>query len=192
MALQDLLSALRAQAAERRAEVLARARAEAEQVRRDAGVARERRRKEYVARVREEEEAVAHRAVARARKEAVEGVLAARHHLLARVRAELEARLVRAADDAEYRGVFSDEVRLTLERLPDGPVRIAVPEALAGLVREVVGGQSRVTVETSDQVATGFIALADGDRTELDGTLQARLDHLWPVLAVRTLAEVAP
>lgn len=190
MALQDLLAALRSQAAERRAETLERARSDAARIRAEAETARERRRREYLVDVREDEEARARRAVARARREAAQGLLAARGHMLERVRAALEERMVRAVDDPEYRRIVSDELHGVLERLPDGPVRIRASSSLAGLVRELAAERYGVTVEQTDDGTTGFVALADGDRVELDARLQARVDQAWPRLAVGTLAEV--
>ena len=190
MALQDLLNSLRAQAAARRSEELADAQAEAERIRSDAEVALERRRTEFVARAREDEEAVARRAVARARAEATVGLLSARDRLLERVRAALEGRISGLGDDPDYRRTMTDELRDALERLPDGAVVVRTPVSLGVLVRETVAGDARVTVEVSEDMGHGFIAVASGKGVELDATLEARLDHAWPRLAVTTLAEV--
>lgn len=190
MGLQDLLNALRQQAATRRSEELARARAEAGRIRTEAEAALERRRRDFVAQAREDEEAVARRVVAHARAEAAEGVLAARDRFLHRVRTALEERISGLEDDPDYRRTMADDLRDAVDRLPDGPVVVRTRPSLAPLVREVVAGEARMAVETSEDMGHGFVAVASGKGVEIDATLEARLDHVWQRLAVAALAEV--
>lgn len=192
MALQDLLSALRAQAAERRAEVLAHAQAEAERIHSESAVALERRRTEFVEHTREAEKAIARRAVSRARGDAARRALAARDRLLERVRTTLEQRASEAADDPEYRRALVQELRFALEHLPPGPVSVRASAGLVPALSEATAGDERVTVEEAQGGGTGFVALAQGDDVELDATLEARIDYAWPRLAVATLEEVGP
>lgn len=190
MALQDLLGALRAQAATRRAEELDRARAEADRIRQDAEATLERRRKDFLTRAREDEEAVARRVVAHARAESAEGVLTARDRLLQRVRDALEERIAGVDDDPVYERTMKAELREALVRLPEGPVVVRTRASLAPWVREVVAADSRVTVEVSETSGQGFVATSPEQGIEIDATLEARLDHVWPRLAVAALAEV--
>jgi vacuolar-type H+-ATPase subunit E/Vma4 len=191
VALQDLLTALRTQAAARRDEELSRARAEAERIRADAEAALEHRRRDFVAQIREDEEAVSRRAVARARAESAEGVLSARNRLLQRVRAALADRISGLDEDEEYRRVMTEELGDALERLPEAQLVVRAPASLVPLVRETADGDARVTVDVSDEVGHGFVAAAPSEGIEIDATLEAQLDHAWPRLAVGILAEVA-
>jgi vacuolar-type H+-ATPase subunit E/Vma4 len=191
MALQDLLGALRAQAAARRSEELARARAEADRIRASAQATRERRRRDFVAQTRQDEEAVARRVIARARAESTEGVLAARDRLLQRVRAALEERIAGIDGDPHYRRTVVEELRHALERLPKGAVVVRTRATLAPSLRDAVADEARVTVETPPDVGHGFVAGVPIEGVEIDATLEAKLAHVWPRLAVATLAEVA-
>ena len=191
MALPDLLDALRKQAAERRAEELARADAEAVRIRAASRTAAERRRIEYVGHTRREEEEAARRAVSRAEKEARASVLAARERLLDRVAEALEARADAAVRDPDYLAILPQDVRRGLERLPAGTVVVRTPPELFGTVRDAVGDREGVSVEAAD-VGTGFVASMPAEGVEVDGTLRARLVLSLPRLAVAILAEVSP
>lgn len=188
MALPDLLEALREQAAERRAEELAAADAEAARIRAESRAALERRRLEYVDRMRRDEEEAARRAVSRAETEARASVLAARGRLLRRVADVVEARADAAVGDPDYLVALPDEVRRGLERLPSGALVVRTPAALVGIVRDAVGEREHVVVEAAE-VGTGFVAAAQSGGVEVDGTLRTRLEHTWRRLAVSVLAD---
>jgi len=190
MALRELLDALRLQASEGRAEVLARADAEAARIRADAYASLEHRRREYIGRTRREEEEAARRARSRAEKEAMESVLSARERLLARVAAGVEARVDRAVADPEYVATLPDDVRAGLERLPAGPVVVRARPELIGVARDALAGRADVTFEPAPDLGAGFTALAARVGVEVDGTLATRLRHAWPRLAVSVLREV--
>ena len=190
MALPALLEALRKQAAERRAEELARADAEAARVRAESRVTLERRRLDYVERTRREEEEAARRAVSRAEKEARESVLAARKRLLSRVAEALEERAAAAGDDPDYLRALPEEVRGAVGRLPAGEVVVRTPPRLVGIVRDAVRDRENLVVEP-DEVGAGFLASVLAEGVEVDGTLRTRIEHSWPHLAVAILAEVS-
>jgi vacuolar-type H+-ATPase subunit E/Vma4 len=201
MALPELLQSLRTQAAERRAEELARAEAEAARILAESRASSERRRLEWVERTRRDEGEAARRALARAEKEAAESVLAARDRLLARVAHALKARASLPLRDPNYLRALPGEVRGALERLPAGPVVVRASPELLETVREAVGevvsdaltgAATRghdVVVEPAD-FGTGFVATAPEVGVEIDGTLGTRIAHAWPRLAVAILQEV--
>lgn len=190
MALPDLLTALRAQAAERRAEELERGRAEAARIRAEADAALERRRTDFVVRTREDEQAVARRALARAQADAAGSVLAARDRLLGRVREALEGRIADSDDDADLHGAMTDELGPALARLPSGPVVVRVSAGLERALREHLPDREGVVVEVARDMGPGFKALAPEQGVEIDATLETRLEYVWPRLAVAVLREV--
>lgn len=190
MALPELLEALRQQAAEARGDELARADVEAERVRAASRAFLERRRGEYIERTRRAEEEAARRAVSRAQAEAAKSVLTARDRLLRRVADALAARVDRAVGDPEYLVALPDEVHAGLERLPPGRVVVRARAELAGLVAEAVRGRGDVEVEVAPSMAAGYTATSPEVGVEIDGTLETRLAHWWPRVAVAVLAEV--
>jgi vacuolar-type H+-ATPase subunit E/Vma4 len=192
MALPELLDALRRQAAQRRAEELARAGTEAERVRAESRASLDRRRLAFVERIRREEEEVARRAVSRAQKGAAESVLAARDRLLARVAEAVAARAGAAVSDPEYLARLPAELRSGLERLPPGDVVVRVPPELSGRVRDELAGLRDLQVVPDADMGTGFTACVAAAGVEVDGTLATRLSHAWADLAVQVLREVAP
>jgi len=189
MALPDLLRALRAQAAERRAQELADAERTAARIRAESRVALERRRADHLARTRRDEEEGAHRALSRARAEAAAAELAARDRLLARVRSALADSIAAAPRHQAYRESLRGDVALGLGRLPPGPVVVRTRPELADVVRGAVEGRADVEVHVSEDAGVGFSARAGS--VEADGTLLARLEQAWPRLAVEVLREAA-
>ncbi len=192
MALPELLEALRAEAAERRAARLAEADAEAERVRSAGASARELLRREALEEASRVEEAIGRRQLARARSEAVSGELAARDRLLARVRTALEARVRGAASDPEYVGTLARDLARALDRLPSGGVIVRASPALAPGLHEQVAGREGVEVRAADEIGTGFRARTGDGRAEVDATLETRLRHAWPQLAVLVVRAAEP
>jgi vacuolar-type H+-ATPase subunit E/Vma4 len=189
MALPDLLRVLRAQAAERRGQEIADAERIAGGVRAESRAALDRRRSDHLASARREEEEGAHRELSRARAEAAAADLAARDRLLARVRNALGERIATASQREAYRDSLTAELALGLGRLPPGPVAVRTRPDLADLVRAAVGGLGKVEVHVSEDAGVGFLATAG--TVEVDGTLSARLEQVWPRLAIEVLREAA-
>ena len=192
MALPELLDALRQEAAERRAEELVRADAEAGRIRSESRASLERRRMTYVERVRREEEEVARRARSRAEKEAAESVLTARARLLARVAEAVGARAAAAVGEPEYLMTLPDELRSGLERLPAGAVVVTARPELIGIVRDALRHVEGAEIVADADMGTGFTARAVESNVEVDGTLPTRLSHAWARVAVAVLREVGP
>jgi vacuolar-type H+-ATPase subunit E/Vma4 len=191
MALAALLKTLREQAAERRAAVLADAVSQATRIGEESARALDRRRREFLSEARRQEEEAAHRAVARAEAEAAGAVLLARDRLLARVRSVLERRIATATDDPGFGARLPGEIEAALRRLRAGPVVVRVPPGLAPRAAEALAGRADVLLETAPGMGAGFSALESDGAAEIDGTLEARLEHAWPALAVAVLAELS-
>jgi len=191
MALAELLRALRDQAAERRAAELERGEEEAKRLREASRAALARRRDEYLAGVRLEEEETARRALSRARSDGAHDMLAARSHLLERVRSALEVRVRAANGDPPYLETLQHEIPAALARLPAGPVTVVSAPDLLPHVEASLAGVSDVSCETDADAGAGFRAVSGTAPIEVDGGLQGRLDRAWPRLAVAVLAEVS-
>jgi len=191
VALAELLEALRAQAAEQRAAEAARAEAEIERLRADARAAVERRRSEHVSRVGRMAQDGAQRVLAEARAQAARSVLEARDRLLARVRASLVSGIQGSVDDSGYRAGLAAEVGRALERMPSGSVVLHTRPELAPALVEAVRARPDVSVEPTPDLGVGFVVVDAAGEVELDATLEAKLEHRWPAIAVKVLAEVA-
>jgi vacuolar-type H+-ATPase subunit E/Vma4 len=137
-----------------------------------------------------EAEAAAHRTLARTKAEALQSVLGARRRFLERVRAVVETRIAEAAEDQEYLATLVDELRESVDRLPPGD---AVVRAAPGLVSALTRASAEVpevaAIEEVPEIGMGFVVRADNGRVEVDATLEARLEHAWPRLAMAVLAE---
>ena len=191
MALPELLEALRAQAAERRAEELARADAESERIRAELRASVESRKAVHVERAVREAEDAGRRSLAEARTRSAESTLLARDRLLSRVRAALAKRMRGALADPDYQVRMAAELTDALERLPPGEVIVRAGPELADVLARVARGGRGVVVETvPHRGPTGFVAVAAEANIEIDATLETRLQHQWPRLAVSVLAEV--
>lgn len=191
MALPELLEALRAQAAERRAEELARADAEAERIRAALRASVESRKAAHVERAVREATEAGRRSLAEARARSAESTLLARDRLLGRVRAALAERMGGALADPDYQVRLAAELTEALERLPRGEVIVRAGPELADVLGRVASGARGVVVETvRHRGPTGFVAVATEANIEIDATLETRLQHQWPRLAVSVLAEV--
>lgn len=191
MALPDLLRALREQAAEVRAAELEEARTTAARIRADSEAALRRSRRELVERARKEELEAGQRELARARSESAKSVLAARERLLERVRAAVERRIAGARHDPEYLVTLASDLVGGLYRLPEGPVTIRAHPGLLERLADSVAEGGRITLEAAPEVGTGFTASAAGGEIEIDATLESRLAHAWPRLAVEVVREVS-
>jgi vacuolar-type H+-ATPase subunit E/Vma4 len=185
VALAELIGALRTQAAERRAEELARADAEADRIRAESRAVAERKKAWHVEHAVREAQEAARRSLSAARAEATTSILVARDRLLGRVRAALEARMLAAVDDPDYRAGVANQLAGALERLPVGRVVVHARPELAGLTRN-----ARVDFEEDPAMGIGFVATSPDSGVEIDATLEAELEHRWPRIAVAVLAEV--
>ena len=192
MALTALLDALRAQAAERRADELARAAAEAERIRAESRASLARRKAEHVERAARDADEAARRTLSDARSEAARSVLTARARLLARVRAALEASAQATADDPSYAALLAEDLAGALARMPPGEVVVRTRPEWVAVLAEPSRGRPGVVIESVPDMGVGFVAASPGSGVELDATLGALLAHRWPRIAVQVLREVDP
>jgi vacuolar-type H+-ATPase subunit E/Vma4 len=190
VAFSELLQALRAEAASRRAEEVAAAEREIERIRAESSAALARRKQQHVERATREATEKGRRSLAEARTQATASVLHARDRLLGRVRCALQERARAATADPAYRASLTTLLVEALERLPVGPVVVRTRAEFADAVADGARGRSGVVVEAVADMGTGFVALAPESGVEIDATLEAVLEHRWPQLAVTVLAEV--
>jgi vacuolar-type H+-ATPase subunit E/Vma4 len=190
VAFSELLQALRAEAASRRAEEVALAEREIERIRAESSAALAKRKQQQVERATREATEKGRRAVAEARTQAAASVLQARDRLLGRVRCALQERARAATADPAYRASLSSLLAEALERLPEGPVVVRARAGLAEALADAARSREGVVVETVADMGTGFVAVAPESGVEIDATLEAVLEHRWPQLAVAVLAEV--
>jgi vacuolar-type H+-ATPase subunit E/Vma4 len=190
VALPELLDALRAQAAARRADELARADSEAERIRADSRASQDARKAEHVERVVHDANEAARRSLAEARSEAAASTLQARGRLLGRVRAALEQRIRSTVADPDYRAEVADELGGALERIPPGKVIVRTTPELAEALTRAVRGTEELVLEVVPDFGTGFLAASPDTGVEIDGTLETKLLHRWPQIAVTVLAEL--
>ena len=192
MALPELLDALRAQAAARRAEELARADAEVERLLGEASASTARRRADHLERAARDANEAARRTLSEARSVAARTMLMARDRLLTRVRAALDERIRAASGDADYLSALPVELGDALERLPSGEVIVRARPELAAILAQPARGRPGVLFETVRDMGVGFVAISPASGVEVDATLEAKLVHRWPRIAVSVLAGVGP
>jgi vacuolar-type H+-ATPase subunit E/Vma4 len=118
-------------------------------------------------------------------------VLVARDSLLDRVELRLKERIRDAISDRAYLEGLAAEVHDALGRLPPGPTRLRAVEALCPRLAKAVSGFDDVRVEASTEVGVGFVAVSRDGSVEVDATLETRLAHVWPRLAVAVLSELS-
>jgi vacuolar-type H+-ATPase subunit E/Vma4 len=191
VALPELLEALRAEAAERRAAELARADAETARIREESRASLERRRAEHVERAARDATEAARRSLAEARSQAARSMLEARDRLLGRIRGALEERTRNMNRDPEYRAAVAEELVDALERLPPGRVVVRTRPDLADVALRVAEAGPDRGVETAPDLGAGFVAVSPETGVEIDATLEVKLLHRWPRLAVAVMKEVS-
>jgi len=188
MGLRELLVTLEDGAERERASVLDEARAGASRIRRERGSERERRRADFLRGVEREEVDASGKALSRARADARRSVLDARLRLLERVRAALERRIAEAGEDSRYLAVVERDLRDALGRLGrrDVVVRAGddVARALSAALEELGDSGS---IESDPSLTGGFVAASADGTVEIDATLEERLTHVWPGLAIEVV-----
>jgi vacuolar-type H+-ATPase subunit E/Vma4 len=190
MALADLITSLKAEAAAQRDAVMAEARERARRIRADAEAEVGRSRAESLARTEREERDSARRAVSAAVMEASTRVLDSRARLLERIRRSVDVRIQRAPTDPAYLDTLSGELAAALLRMPTGAVEVTVCAELATAVEAAAEGHAAVRVVPAPDGPVGYAVRSADGAVEVDATLPARLELQWPRIAVRLLREV--
>jgi vacuolar-type H+-ATPase subunit E/Vma4 len=193
MGLEHLLDALERDATAQVEQLLARARADADQRTAAASEALERRRQDAHARLERSRHQDVEHAVALARRGARRSVLEARERFLERVFTAARAELAAAAAGPAYRASLPGALARALAAVGNETAVIRCPEALvADLRRLTPNGRASVVVDES--TGSGFVLATKDGAVEVDDTLEARLEHLRPALARHILSqlELAP
>lgn len=191
MGLEHLLEALERDANAQIEQLLAQARAEAENVTASMTAALAQR-QGAAAEARERTRLIeVEQAVTRARRSARRSVLEARERLLERVFAAARSELPAAAAGAGYRAGLPAALAGALAAVGGEEAVIRCPETLVRdleRLRPPTTPRARVVVDPA--AGSGFhVASADG-AVEVDDTLESRLDRLRPELARRVLAQL--
>jgi hypothetical protein len=106
------------------------------------------------------------------------------------VRAALEQRIRSTVADPDYRAEVADELGGALERIPPGKVIVRTTPELAEALTRAVRGTEELVLEVVPDFGTGFLAASPDTGVEIDGTLETKLLHRWPQIAVTVLAEL--
>ena len=194
MALEALLAKLDEDAARERAAVLEEAEERAARIREETERELARKRRQALDASRSEASATVRAESARGRAEARRMLFQAREEVLDRVRRATEERIAEGARDEAYRSALPGELAKALARAPEGPLRLEAPPPLLDTLRDALAGREEadgpVDVAAEETMGTGFVVVADEGRVEIDATLSARLDRVWPAEAMRVLGEL--
>ena len=190
MALADLLSTLESEGRARAEAVVTRARAEAEQITREAGVRAEARRAARLAERERELRARAAGALEAARREAVRRHLMARATVLERIFARVRQLLLEAAATVPRSSLGADLTR-ALGCLGGRPAVVRCHPQVAASIRDLVAGLP-VTSVVPDPRVSGLLVTAEDGSIEVDASLATRLDRLRPQLAIELLRDLEP
>jgi hypothetical protein len=93
-------------------------------------------------------------------------------------------------EDADHRAAVALDLTEALERLPAGPVVVRTHPDLAAAVRAAETGRE-IVVESIPDLGSGFVAVSPETGVEIDATLEAKLVHGWPRVAVAVLKEMS-
>lgn len=191
MALDDLLRALEEDAATRADHALARARAEAEQVRAEGAARLEERR---AAELRSREvllRAAAARALDVTRREAARRHLEARAAALERIRSRTAERLDARAGDPALLPLLRRDLARALEYAGDGPFTVEAPRGILDGLRGALDGRPEVTLMPVEGPGGVVLRAADG-AWAVDATFGGRLRGAWPGLAIELARRLEP
>lgn len=210
MSLEQLVSALEAEARAEADALVEEAREEAARIREEARQEAERRRAGLLEARSSGWRREAEAGVARARRAGREAVLRARERFLAGIRRRARDRLAGEAVTAAFRDRLVGYLEAALPPLAGRPAVITCPPALRDDVAsaleeararpageagpsEAAGsdGESPADVEVraEENAPPGFAVRSADGRIIVDATLPVRLDRLWPEIAVEVAAE---
>jgi vacuolar-type H+-ATPase subunit E/Vma4 len=190
MALAELLRTLEAEADERIAGLLAKARADAERLRADSAGESDRRRAAALLAREAELRATAARTLEEARREAKRRVLEARASALERIRSRSEALLAERVADPGLSSVLAGELARALEYLGTAPAVVEAPAPVLEVLGRKLGDRAQVTLQpTSAHRPDLLVRSSDGSLT-VDATPASRLARAWPRLAIGLAARL--
>jgi vacuolar-type H+-ATPase subunit E/Vma4 len=132
-------------------------------------------------------------AAGRARRAGRSEVLRARDALLGRVRMAAQEHIAGLETDPDYLVGLAEELREALGFLAEGPAEVRCRPALVAPLVEALEDLKRGDVQLREEpsLGTGFVVRALDGHAEVDARLGARLERMWPELALLALATAA-
>ena len=125
-----------------------------------------------------------------ARRAALRKILVARQRLFERVLETARGRLREAQDDETFRAALPETIAGMLEFVGDRPAVLSCPAALRDAVTSAVRDRKGVTVSVDATIVAGArVGTLDG-AVVVDGTLEARLEEMRPVLMLGMLRDL--
>jgi V/A-type H+-transporting ATPase subunit E len=182
VSLDTLITTLSAEAGAEVAAVRARARSEADAITAESAKGIEQRRAAAQATLERDRRDAVERALSESRFEARRIVLEARKQLIAQVVAAARERLPVILESAEYRATLTDRVAEALACVGGRRVTLRAHPAIASVLPTMVTDLAAVVADPD--VGSGFRVVTDDGAIEVDGTLEARLEALAPVLSL--------
>jgi V/A-type H+/Na+-transporting ATPase subunit E len=196
VALDDLLNAIKAEAAARMAEELDTARLEADGILAAARAGFERTRAETLSAREAELHAAAGARLAAAGREARSVILQARERLLDDVLTVALDRLADASRSDAYRSTLAARLDAALVYLGEAPgvIRCSpdLVEPLASLATAEADAGGELTVEADGAIRGGFRLSSHDGGLEIDETLEGRLEQLRPAITIELVRRIEP
>ncbi len=193
MPLDHLLAALERDGSAQAEELLARARATAAAIAREADELVARRRTDVLGGRKAELRGAAQAALGETRRTGRRAALAARQRLLERVFASARDLFPGAMASEAYRArALPEHLAEALGAVGDEPAVIRCPEALVPAVRAAVARKKHLTVQGDPAAPPGIRVVTTDGVIEVDNTLEGRLDRLRARLALEMLAKLEP
>jgi vacuolar-type H+-ATPase subunit E/Vma4 len=188
--ISELLHALDADGERERADLLAAARREADQIAAAASAARERRLRDALEAHRAARQMHADLAVAEAELQQRGAMLAARARMLDRVRAAAAVLAAGYLDGADGDGLLVLVVGEAVRYLGDAPAVLRCRPALAERVRAAAAALPGIRVETDAAAGGGVRAESADGAVVIDCTLPGLLAAVWPALRIEVVRRV--
>jgi vacuolar-type H+-ATPase subunit E/Vma4 len=190
MALEDLIQALRREADEEVAAILAAARTEVNAIHGQSEADLAARRGALQAKQDAERRSAVELALAVARRDARREVLEARARLLDRVFSAARTRFTGALVVAEYRAALPAQLADALGCLGDRPGTVRCHPDLLQELRRLVGNRTGIRVLPDPAVGSGFKVASEDGGVVIDGTLEDRLARLETRIKQEVLAQL--
>jgi vacuolar-type H+-ATPase subunit E/Vma4 len=128
--------------------------------------------------------------LAEARVQAQQRVLLARQALLDRIFDEARAHLAEALNDPDSQAALVSRAESALRHMPEGPVEIRCPDAVASVLGQALSGREGLRIEIDEEVAPGFRVIGANGALEVDATLETLLEIHRPALSIDVLQQM--
>jgi len=177
-------AALRERADKAAEAILHAATQDASRIAADAAQAIEERRATVLGGREDEYRAAARGQIASERQESMRAVLLAKTRVVERVLERARTLLPDVTRRHTYLVALAEEVAQALAFVGAEGAVVRCPEDLRTAIGAALRATETVTVETSDDVGSGFVMLGEEGRVRVDATLETRLERLAPALAI--------